>query len=803
MRRKILNIVIAILICTSLFGQQSDTCTFRIVGQIFDYLTEQPLSYVTVQVENTSVGAFSDEEGYFEINNLCEDEHNVIFSRVGYKTLTHHHDFHHPEMKIFLVEDFLLLDGITVEAKKMHTDLNTIQGATLSSEELSAIQSESLGEILNHIAGVNSITTGQNIVKPVIHGLHSNRVLIMNNGLRHEFQNWGVDHAPEIDPTLFDEIEVIKGAGTVRFGPDALGGVILVNPAHLEMEAPLHGHVQLTGKTNGKSGEGNLEIHKGFRWFSIGANASYLKQGDLMAAEYLLTNSGKEESSYSARFRIHPNSKLDIEGVYSRFNQNLGILRGAVISNLEDLELAIHREPPLYTESFSYDIGQPRQDVAHDLVKVTGKYIRKNQSLEVVYGYQLNQRKEFGLRRSDAPNIDLELRTHQVEIDWHHPQIGPVEGRIGAQWLDQVNDNLPGTNTVPFIPNYDQTRIGAYWIENYEWENNLLELGVRYDFQTSDITGREPDNTIYRNTVNYSNWSGTIGWRKEFNEHHVFRSNLGTAWRAPNVAELYRFGQLSFFLEYGLWRYTIDDRFDFIVTTEGILDEEDRPVPAEVGYKWINTYNMTHEDFSMEISGYVNYVDNYINSRPGGFTRTPKGVFIYYINEQTDALFWGLDLSADWQHHQRFKSRIQGNYLWAKQISDDDFFVEQPPAQLSYSLLFEPVIKKLSKTSFGISADYTFEQFQHPRIISVQEFLNAPQASLDRFTNDAKDFDLLPPPPGYLLLDFRARTSWRHVTFQFQVRNILNKSYRSYTDRLRYFADGIGRNVMVDVKYAF
>jgi len=77
------------------------------------------------------------------------------------------------------------------------------------------------------------------------------------------------------------------------------------------------------------------------------------------------------------------------------------------------------------TDTFSYNIAQPSQEVSHDLFKLNGKYIGKNQSFDFQYGYQINKRREFGLRRGDAPTIDLELRTHSLDLNWFHPQIGP------------------------------------------------------------------------------------------------------------------------------------------------------------------------------------------------------------------------------------------------------------------------------------------------------------------------------------------------------------------------------------------
>lgn len=794
-------IAIFVLSVTGLMAQEDPDCNYVIEGKTYDLETKEPLSFVNVQVVGESKGAVSDENGHFIIKNLCKKEYDLLFSFVGYKQARHHHDFHHPFIEIYLAPDQFMLKSIVVEAESSRTDLSSTSSEILTSKELEAVSSESLGDVVSQISGVNTISTGQNIVKPIIHGLHSNRILIINNGLRHEFQNWGAEHAPEIDPSLADRVEVVKGASTVRFGPDALGGAILINPPRMELSTPLEGAFNITGKSNGRSYESTLELNKGFKWFSLLGGGSYIKQGDLQAPDYNLSNTGKEEKSYYAGFRIHPFAHFDIEGYVSHFDQDLGILSGSVFSNLEDLQRAIDSDVPLFTKDFTYDIGQPRQDIQHDLYKLSARYIGETHALNIQYGYQKNRRKEFGVRRGEAPNINLELITESLDLDWRHPQLGPITGKIGVQLSKQANDNLPGTNTVPFIPNYDSKRAGLYLIESLDIGSTTYELGLRYDYMDAQITGREPDNTIYRNTILYENITATLGFKKQLNESESFRTNFGTAWRPPNVAELYRFGQHSFFLEYGLWRYTINDDFDFVSTTQGILDENDRAVPSEVGYKWINTYEIQRDNFQADFTAYVNYIKNYIYSKPAGITRTPRGYFVYFIYDQTDALFWGLDASLDLDHSDKFTSKIRGSYLWSKQVQENDNFAGQPPARLSYQLSYLPEVKGLQDNRLQFYLGYTFEQFQHPRILTVEEFLYAGQNGINRFTEDASDFDILSPPKGYLMSNFSWSASWKKIGWRFQVKNIFDISYRNYTDRLRYFADDLGRNFVLSLTY--
>lgn len=280
-----------------LLAQQDSLCNYQIQGKVLELNTNTPIAFANVQLAGTNFGTVTDDTGFFSFEGLCKKEYDVFFSFVGYKTLKHHHDFHHPYLELFLAPEQYQLESIVVEGEAINSDLSSLSSVKLSKEELQAVASESFADVAGQITGVNILSTGQNVDKPIIHGLHSNRILIMNNGIRHEFQNWGAEHAPEIDPSLIDNLEVVKGVGTVRFGPDALGGVILINPPKMELATPLKGKFGVTGKSNGQSGEFTGELRKGFKNFSLMGGGSYVKQGDLEAPNYMLTKTGKEEVS--------------------------------------------------------------------------------------------------------------------------------------------------------------------------------------------------------------------------------------------------------------------------------------------------------------------------------------------------------------------------------------------------------------------------------------------------------------------------------------------------------------------------
>ena len=781
-----------------------EKCTYLIQGVVYDHSTKAPLPYASVLIEKVNIGTTTDENGHFIIEKLCEKEYDLAISFIGYKTLRHHHDFHHSNIEIYLAPDEMMLESILVEAEHTESGLSTTTSTKLSAKEMVLEQSSSLGELTSRIPGLTTISSGQNVVKPVIHGLHSNRILLINNGLRHEFQNWGTDHAPEIDPSLIDQVEVIKGAATVRFGPNALGGVILVNPEKLELSTPLHGEVNLTGKSNGRSGEGSAMLSKGFKRLSLQAEAAWLKQGDLHTPDYNLSNTGKVEASYSANARLHLLPELDIDLYYSHFNQELGLLRGAVNGNLEDLMFALENQIPNDTRSFSYAIGTPKQEIAHDLVKAKMHYIGEHQSFSLQYGLQLNNRKEFDVRRgnlNETPNIDLDLMTQSLDAEWIHPQWKKWNGRMGLHWSFQDNENQPGTNTTPFLPNFESQRIGAYIIEQLEIGEQTFEAGLRYDLIHTDLVGREASGDLFSNTLNYQNLTASLGYKIKLTDYETFRTNLGTAWRPPDVSELYRFGRHLTAIEYGLWRYQFSD--DESITTNQVLTEKEREAKPEVGIKWISSYEVKRPNYQLEFTGYVNLINDYIYARPAGITRTVRGAAPYFIYDQTDALFWGLDVAGSLIHRENLSSEFKASYLWSGQLKTQDHFVGQPPAQLSYAINWEPTVDFFGKMSFRLSADYTFRQFQTPRTISIAELLDASNQGTNLFSEDAADFDILEASNGYLLTNFAWIANINHVEWRFQVKNLFNQRYRNYTDRMRYFADEVGRNFILSINYKF
>ena len=168
--------------------------------------------------------------------------------------------------------------------------------AVVDGENLHAAQAPSLGETLNQVAGVHSLSTGAGVGKPVIRGLTSNRVLVLDDGQRTETQQWGDEHGPNIETALADRIEVIRGPASVLYGSDALGGVVNVIPRPLLAAEPgrsvLHGEASASYSTNTRSPDGALLLEGASGTVGYRATLSGRSARDVRTPDYRLWNSG-------------------------------------------------------------------------------------------------------------------------------------------------------------------------------------------------------------------------------------------------------------------------------------------------------------------------------------------------------------------------------------------------------------------------------------------------------------------------------------------------------------------------------
>lgn len=474
-----------------LYGfQQNEDDLPRIKGKVVDESTREPLAGVQVYLPDLSKGAVTKNDGTYELKLPRKGQYTVIFRMIGYQ-----------EVRLKLAVDKETTRNISLTVVPIDVGEVVVEGkpnaltessqslTILSTEELQKTRGQTFGETLEDVPGVTTLQTGPSISKPVVRGLHSQRLLILNSGVPQEGQQWGGEHAPEIDPFAPDRIEIIKGAAGVQYGPSAIGGVIRVEPREIRTNPGFGAQFSMNAFSNNRQGSGSLLLEgSSSRFRNVGwrVRGSVRKAGDSRAPYYVINNSGFEEGDWSFALGYNrPNRGVELN--YSFFGTELGIFRGSHIGNLSDLNRAIENGSPIVEKDFTYDILAPKQNVRHKLLSIRGKYKLTSLGLfEFQYGWQRNHRQEFDAHQrftSEPPKkaaFDLSLTTYTLDLKLKHRPIKSLYGTIGFSGMHQGNIRK---STGFLIPDFEANTAGVYAIENWSRGKWNFNSGMRFDYR--------------------------------------------------------------------------------------------------------------------------------------------------------------------------------------------------------------------------------------------------------------------------------------------------------------------------------
>lgn len=761
---------------------QNKACDCNLQGYILDE-DGRPIAGAVLFVPALNLNLVSDSSGFYHIQRLCPHSYLIEVKYVGYGDVKQKVTISTSNQKQnFQLSDAQInLEEITVSSEKIPDAFQQ----NISKTQISRQASKTLAESLQEVSGVNMLQTGSSIAKPTIQGMHSQRIMILNNGVRQSGQNWGVEHAPEIDPLLASNLQVIKGASAIEYGHSVVGGVILVNPPKLNPKKALSGNVRLSASSNGRGGsfsgqlQGNFPKIEGLAWRVQGT----LKQfGDFETPSYVLSNTGLRESNFSAALAYaHKNKGLEV--FFSRFETELGILASAHIGNTTDLKNAISRQEPFIVRDFTYEIQNPRQDVRHNLLKINSFWELEKGRLNLEYAWQSNLRQEFDIRRggrSSRPALLLELATHTLDFNFEHQLAQNFQGKVGVQttFKDNFND-VATTGTRRLIPDYDSQDIGIFVIEKFIQSKWQIEAGLRYDFQNLQVFTFDEDNQLLKPIYQFHNLSGNLGLSLDVGSKNTFSSNIGFTRRPPNINELYSDG-----LHHG----------------SAAIEEGSTALQSESALKWVGEWRFQSDKFSFSLSPYLHYIQNFIYLNPSEIRLTIRGAFPVYTYTPTDARFLGLDFESQYNFHKNISAEIRGSFL---QVEDLRFHQKLPwiqPNQMRYHLKYNLVSrKKVENFYLNLGILQAFRQNRAPE--ALQDLDNIPENALE-------NFDFAAAPAGYWLWNFGAGIDLKlkhkqQLGFYLNIENLLNTQYRNYMNRFRYFADELGRNFNLNIHYKF
>ena len=454
------RLCLIVYLCILYTGLSVSFAQINLSGKVSDKQTGEALVGVSVYFPDLKIGASTDINGEYKIQNLPKGKYVVQLKYIGYSEFVVLLNLDTITTKDFILDESVkemnevVVTGLSQasERKRIATPITTI-----STVELQQNTSTNIIDAIAKQPGISQITTGSGISKPVIRGLGYNRVLVVNDGIRQEGQQWGDEHGIEIDEYSVSKVEVLKGPASLAFGSDAMAGVINMISAPSLPEGKIAANLISNYQTNnGLIGNSiNLSANlKGFIWDARFSN----KQAHAYSNKYdgYVYGSGYNETNYNTIVGVNKSwgySHLHL----SSYNMNVAIVEGdrdstsgQFIKPIVLNDTSISEVITTKNDFTTYLLGTPHQSIHHYKAVSNNSFIIGKGQLKVLAGFQQNHRKEFG--DVFAPNqygLYFLLNTINYDVRYILPEKSGFQTYVGINGMQQLSQNKGTEFLVP------------------------------------------------------------------------------------------------------------------------------------------------------------------------------------------------------------------------------------------------------------------------------------------------------------------------------------------------------------------
>jgi len=745
----------------------------NVFGKIYDKNSLEPLSYAEVSLNNKHT--ITNEEGFFLIEHVLSGKYELSINLLGYEAY----------VKTVIVEDKdvelnipLTLSTQSISEVEVHENLlehfheeDVIVSKEITKEYLTENRENSLMQTLKKVPGLNAMSIGSGQSKPIIRGLGFNRISVVQNGVKHGGQEWGRDHGLEIDQYNINEVKIIKGAGSLLYGSDAIGGVIDIQPNTIQKVNSFSGDVNLLAETNNNlfGVSAGVQARKQ-KWF-YGARFTYRDYAD-----YKVPTDQINYDSYI--FYLDDNNLRNTAGREVDGAFNFGVItekyknetsisnvnsKGGFFANAHGLEV---RTSQIDYDSSNRDIDLPYYTVNHFKILNNTTINKKKHNIHVNLGYQNNYREEFsepsahGYMPKPSSSQERLFNKNIITANFDdHIKFDKHELTIGLSNEFQQN-KIGGWGFL--IPEYQRYTVGAFAYDKYKLTKKLYFLaGLRYDYGilhteeyndwfstpvenslgvTEDVFEQRSVDKVYQ----FNNYSGSIGigYTKKTMDYKL---NISKSFRMPLANELAADG-----VNYHMFRF----------------EKGNSELDAEQAFQLDVEIRHEQERFNFILSPFITYFTNYIYLNPTSNFYESLQVFEY---TQRKVLRAGGEVSLGIEVFKNMHFTNSFEYVLSRQLNGD---------KKGFTIPFSPPLSNV------FTLDYT---------INTKGVVSNPKFIID-YRITAKQNDVVPPEEytdGYQLVNFSFLVGIDvfkkkpPLELRFKINNLLNTKYYDHTSYYR------------------
>lgn len=768
-------LVLFLFSLTSVFANEA-VGNKTLKGRITDQKDGSALIGVNVYFPELKKGGITDVNGNYSVKDLPAMKTTLQVTYVGHQTIVQPVDLRKVGVLNFaLKEANAEINEVVITALTGNTLIKKTP-APISYVSKRELEQESSTNIIDAIAkqpGVSQITTGSSISKPVIRGLGYNRVVVVNDGIRQEGQQWGDEHGIEIDAQSINSVEILKGPASLIYGSDAMAGVINFKSAPILPEGSIKSNVATEYQSN--NGLFNYSLNTagnkgGFVW-----NWRY---SDKMAHSYKNKYDGYV---YDSGFREHAITGLlgiNRDWGYSHLTLDYYHLTPGIVEGERDEATGKFLKPVIVNgeegeavatnkDGKSYGHQMPYQQIYHYKAVWNSSVVLGGGHLQTIVGYQQNRRQEFeNILSPKDYGLYFQLHTVNYDVRYSLPELAGYKIVVGANGMYQRSLNK-GSEFL--IPEYNLFDIGTFVLASRNFGKLDVSGGIRFDHRHNhgkSLYLNADEEVVAKNTAgaeekfadfsrNFEGISGSLGLTYQLSDAWYTKLNLSRGFRAPNISELSSNG-----------------------AHEGTIRYEQGNINLKPENSWQADWGVGYSSpiISGELSLFTNRINNFIFSHKlldadGGDLLTDGYKTYQFVSG--DARIWGGELSVDVHPVERLHFQNTFSYVNSVQLNQPDSTKYLP---------FTPAPKWISEIRYDL--------------IRHGKTLNNTYVSFGLECNLKQDhvysaFGTETATPSYTLLNASVGTDFMHrghkiASLYLTANNLTDKAYQNHLSRLKY-----------------
>ena len=736
-----------IFIFSSFFMMNVFTLFSQTKGIVLD-ANKKPLNEVNILFSDQNILLFSNEDGEFVTELDIPNNSYISFYKAGYssKALKYNSGV---ELTIILDKLHVILDEVGVI--ESYSELGNSRLINIEKKSLSTQNSISIIDDIAELSGVDMISSGIGIQKVVVRGLSGMRVVTYLNGMQINNQQWANDHGIGFTDLGLSEVELIKGASALKYGSEAIGGLLYFKDAPFISADKLKGFIS-TGFNNSSllsNSKFGVKFNKKNLFFNLYGQYAISSDYRLPDNTYLFNSRFKQNAiKFSLGYRYKNWQNIFRAQIHNELPGIPGHVHGDPskidINAITSIELDL-------AEDFS--IKKPWQVVNNKLLIYDANYMLNNLKFEFYAGHFVNNLKEYG-EKLTKPAFDLNLSNTLLS-----PNIRYISGKltlqIGSQFVFQENTNNINDRLVPDASSFN---LGPYALIEYEKDNFGVNSGIRYDYKRLSSDDRVLD-LDYDNSFNSTSFSSGIYYR--FIDH-ILRMTFSGAYRSPHVSELFSDG-----VHHGTSRYEIGDKKLGIEYANQL----------DLKYQWSNDH------LGIVINPFIQNISDFISLNPTDSVISGYKVYSYMQYDKVEIN--GVEMNLHYHPHQLHNLHFEQSYS----------FLQARNKNSKYGLALVPANSVKTKILFKFN-DY--DRLLKLYDISIYHIYKFKQDSYAEYEELTDSYNVINLQLGIKL------NSQFHCSLG--VNNILNETYTPHISRVRGIAGGVpnpGKSANINLKYEF